>query len=60
MELDAFNSRACWIQVTHAGYISTRQDISAINATSHNPTYAVPTLIISRNVPPLFDQRSFQ
>ncbi|HUI76580.1 MAG TPA: tetratricopeptide repeat protein [Bryobacteraceae bacterium] len=51
MELDTFNSRTCWIQVTHPGYVSTRQDISAINATSHDPTYTVPTLIISRNVP---------
>ncbi len=51
MELDAFNSRACWIQATHPGYLSTHQDISAINATSHDPTYTVPTLVISKNVP---------
>jgi tetratricopeptide (TPR) repeat protein len=51
MELDPFLSRACWIQAAHPGYVSTRQDVSAINATSHDPTYTVPTLIVSKNVP---------
>jgi Flp pilus assembly protein TadD len=51
MELDPFLTRACWLEASHTGYISTRQDVSAINATSHDPTYAVPTLIMSRNVP---------
>src|SRR5579864_2799921 len=31
MEMDAFRSRECWIQATHAGYVSSRQDISGIN-----------------------------
>lgn len=54
MELDAFRSRACWIQATHAGYNSTHQDISGINATSHDPTYTVPPLVIFKKVPDAF------
>jgi tetratricopeptide (TPR) repeat protein len=51
MEFDAFRQRACWIQATYPGYVSTRQDISAINATSHDPTHELPPLILSRAVP---------
>jgi tetratricopeptide (TPR) repeat protein len=51
MELDPFLSRSCWLQAAHPGYLSTRQDISAINATSHDPTYTAPTLILSKNIP---------
>lgn len=51
MEMDPFRSRACWIRATHAGYISTSLDISGINVTSHDPTHALPALVISKKVP---------
>lgn len=51
MEMDAFASRACWIQATHAGYVSSHQDISGINATSHDPTYTIPPLVVFKKVP---------
>jgi tetratricopeptide (TPR) repeat protein len=51
MEFDPFNTRACWIRATYPGYVSTRQAVSAINATSHDPTYKMPPLVLSRAVP---------
>ena len=51
MEFDPFNGRTCWIQATRAGYISTRQEISGLNATSHDPTHTLPPLILSPAVP---------
>lgn len=51
IEFDPFRTRTCWIQAHYPGYISTRQDISAINATSHDPTHALPPLILMRAIP---------
>ncbi len=51
MEIDAFRSRTCWIRATHAGYVSTSQDISGINQTSHDTTHTLPPLILSKKVP---------
>jgi len=51
MEFDPFRMRACWIQATYPGYVSSRQEISGINATSHDPTYKLPPLVLSRAVP---------
>jgi tetratricopeptide (TPR) repeat protein len=51
IEFDAFLMRACWIHATYPGYVSTRQEVSAINATSHDPTYRLPPLVLSRAVP---------
>ena len=51
MEFDPFRSRTCWIQATHPGYISSHQDISGINTTSHNPTFTLPTLILEPSIP---------
>jgi tetratricopeptide (TPR) repeat protein len=51
MEFDPFRTRSCYIQATYPGYISTRQDISGINTTSHDPTFTLPPLILSRAVP---------
>jgi Flp pilus assembly protein TadD len=51
MELDPFNSRSCYIQATHPGYISTHEDVSAINATSHDTQHTMATLILMRDIP---------
>jgi tetratricopeptide (TPR) repeat protein len=51
MEFDPFRSRSCWIQAAHPGYTSSRQDISGINTTSHDPTFTLPPLIISPAIP---------
>lgn len=51
MDFDPFMMRACWIQATYQGYISTRQEVSAINATSHDPTFTLPNLVLSPAVP---------
>jgi len=52
MEFDPVTrTRSCWIQATHPGYVSSRQDISAINVTSHDPTFTLPVLVLSRAVP---------
>jgi len=51
MEFDPFRTRACYIQATHPGYVSTHQDISGINATSHDPTFTLPPLILSPAIP---------
>jgi tetratricopeptide (TPR) repeat protein len=52
MVFDPFLMRTCSIQANYPGYVSTREDISAINATSHDPTFRLPTpLILSRAVP---------
>jgi Tfp pilus assembly protein PilF len=51
MEIDAFNSRSCVIRATHPGYVSTSEDVSGINATSHDTQYTVKTLILSKKVP---------
>ena len=51
MEVDAFNTRSCVIRATHPGYISTSEDISGINATSHDTQYTVKPLILSKKVP---------
>src|SRR5579862_1600133 len=51
MEFDPFLTRTCWIEATYPGYVSSRQDISGVNATSHDPTFTLPPLILSRAVP---------
>ena len=51
MEIDPFRTRSCWIQATHQGYVSTRQDISGINTTSHDPTFTLMPLVLSPTVP---------
>jgi Flp pilus assembly protein TadD len=50
MEFDPFRSRSCYIQATHPGYTSSRQEISGINTTSHDPTFTLPTLILSPKI----------
>ena len=51
IEFDPFNTRVCWIQATYPGYVSTRHEFTGINATSHDPTYKLPPLVLSRAVP---------
>jgi len=52
MEFDPFLQRTCWIQANYPGYVSSRVEASAINATSHDPTFRLPApLILSRAVP---------
>lgn len=51
LEIDAFDTRACRIQATHPGYISTSEDVSGINATSHDTQFVVKTLILSKKIP---------
>jgi Flp pilus assembly protein TadD len=51
MDFDPFNPRTCWIQATSPGYSSTRQEISGINTTSHDPTHALPPLILTKSIP---------
>lgn len=51
MEMDAFASRSCWIRASHTGYVSTSQNISDINVTSHDPTHTLPTLVLTKSVP---------
>ena len=51
MEMDAFQTRSCFIRATHAGYVSTGQDISGINVTSHDPTYALKPLVLAKSSP---------
>jgi len=52
MEFDPFLQRTCFIQATYPGYVSTRLEITAINATSHDPTFRLPVpLVLSRSVP---------
>jgi hypothetical protein len=51
MEMDPFLTRACFLRATHEGYISTSQDISGINVTSHDPTHTLPPLVLSKRVP---------
>lgn len=51
MEMDPFNSRACWLRATHEGYLSTSLDISGINTTSHDTTHTLPPLVLSKKVP---------
>jgi Flp pilus assembly protein TadD len=50
MEIDPFRTRSCWIQAAHPGYTSSRQDISGINTTSHDPTFTLPPLTISPTI----------
>lgn len=51
MEMDPFNSRACFIRATHTGYTSTSQDISGINVTSHDTQHTLPALVLSKKIP---------
>jgi tetratricopeptide (TPR) repeat protein len=52
MEFDPFLQRTCFIQARYPGYVSSRLEISAINATSHDPTFRLPVpLVLSRAVP---------
>ena len=51
MEFDPFRPRSCWIQAAHPGYVSTHEDISGINATSRDPTFTLPTLVLVPSVP---------
>lgn len=51
MEMDPFLTRACFLRATHEGFISTSQDISGINVTSHDPTHTLPPLVLSKKVP---------
>ncbi len=52
MEFDPVSrTRSCWIQASHPGYTSSRVDSSAINVTSHDPTFTLPPLVISPAIP---------
>jgi Flp pilus assembly protein TadD len=51
MDFDPFNTRTCWIEATYPGYSSTRQEISGLNTTSHDPTHALPPLILTKSIP---------
>jgi Tfp pilus assembly protein PilF len=51
MEIDAFATRACYLRATRNGYVSSRVDISGLNATSHDPTATLPPLVLSASVP---------
>ncbi len=52
MEFDPFLQRTCFLQATYPGYVSSRLEITAINATSHDPTFRLPSpLVLSRAVP---------
>ncbi len=49
MDVDPFNSRKCFIQGSHAGYTSTRVDISALDG-ALSTVITLDTLVISTTV----------
>jgi len=51
IEIDAYDTRVCYLHASHAGYVSSTQDISNINVTSHDPTYAVKPLVLVKSTP---------
>ncbi len=49
MDVDPLNTRACYIRATHAGFVSTSVDISALNGYTNTVT-TLETLILTGHV----------
>lgn len=49
MDVDPLRSRACFIRATHAGYVSTTVDISALNGYTNTST-TLETLVLTGHV----------
>jgi tetratricopeptide (TPR) repeat protein len=47
LEIDAFATRACFFRASHPGYVSTQQDASNLNVTSHATQMKIPPLVLT-------------